>query len=125
MTAAFNNAQASDKERFAQQATGQRLGEPRITPVEKGAWSPEQKQLLEPLEQAGNLYNVFTTFANHAELVHAWWPFANYVLRANSLSARDREILEPGVTASRARHHDVVTAIRQQLHFRGHGVGAR
>ena len=93
MTAAFNNAQASDKERFAQQATGQRLGEPRITPVEKGAWSPEQKQLLEPLEQAGNLYNVFTTFANHAELVHAWWPFANYVLRANSLSARDREIL--------------------------------
>ena len=93
MTVISNNAQPLDDESFAQRAKGSRLNEPRIVPVEKGAWTSKQKQFLEPLEQSGNLYNVFTTIANHPELAREWWPFASYILRANSLSARDREIL--------------------------------
>ena len=93
MTVISNNAQPLDNESFALRAKGPRLSEPRVVPVEKDAWTPEQKQFLEPLEQSGNLYNVFTTIANHPELAREWWPFASYILRANSLSARDREIL--------------------------------
>lgn len=74
-------------------AKGPRLGKPRIDPVEKEAWTPEQKKFLEPLEKAGYLYNVFKTMARHPDLTQAWWPFSTYILQGNSLSPRDREIL--------------------------------
>ena len=93
MTANSSNSQTANEENFAQRATGPRLSEARIVPVEKNAWTPAQSQFLAPLEQSGNLYNVFTTIANNSELAKEWWPFASYILRANSLSARDREIL--------------------------------
>lgn len=66
---------------------------PRIEPVEKASWTPAQKALLEPLEQTNRLYNIFKTLANHPDLFREWMTFATYVLRNNSLLARDREIL--------------------------------
>lgn len=65
---------------------------PRIEPVSKENWTPEQQELLEPLDKAGRLWNVFTTLANHPDLYRQWLPFATYILRANSMPPRDREI---------------------------------
>lgn len=66
---------------------------PRIEPVKKDNWSPEQQQLLAPFERTGRLYNVFTTMANHPDLAQDWLTFATHILRDNSLPPRDREIL--------------------------------
>lgn len=70
-----------------------RLSQPRIAPVEKDEWSPAQRELLEPYERAGRLYNVFKTLANHPDLARDWLKFATYILQRNSLPPRDREIL--------------------------------
>jgi 4-carboxymuconolactone decarboxylase len=79
--------------RAAQRRGGPRLAKPRIDPVEKQSWTPAQKELLEPLERSGRVYNVFTTLANHPELARDWMTFASHVLRRSSLPPRDREIL--------------------------------
>jgi len=81
MTTARNNRRA------------QRLRKPRIEPVKKESWTAEQRTLLEPMERAGRLYNVFSTMGNHVALATAWMTFATHVLRRNSLPPRDREIL--------------------------------
>jgi len=72
---------------------GLRLRAPRIEPVQKDSWTAAQKALLEPMDRPGRLYNVFTTMANHPDLARDWMTFASHVLRRNSLSPRDREIL--------------------------------
>jgi 4-carboxymuconolactone decarboxylase len=69
------------------------LSKPRIPPVEKEHWTPEQKAILEPLERQRRLYNVFSTMANHPDLARDWLTFANHVLRKCTLAPRDREIL--------------------------------
>lgn len=66
---------------------------PRIDPVDKQDWTPEQQTLLEPLEKADRLFNIFKTLANHPRLFGQWLPFATYILRDNSLPPRDREVL--------------------------------
>ena len=66
---------------------------PRIAPIEKESWTPAHRELLEPLEQTGRLYNVFKTLANHPEMFKTWMPFATHVLRTSTLAPRDREIL--------------------------------
>jgi 4-carboxymuconolactone decarboxylase len=71
----------------------QRLRKPRIEPVKKETWTAEQRTLLEPMEKAGRLYNVFSTMGNHAALAADWMKFATHVLRRNTLPPRDREIL--------------------------------
>jgi 4-carboxymuconolactone decarboxylase len=65
----------------------------RVLPVEKEDWTPAQAELLGALEKTGRLWNVFRTLANHPALYKAWWDFATYILRDNSLPPRDREIL--------------------------------
>jgi alkylhydroperoxidase family enzyme len=66
---------------------------PRIAPVAKQSWTPEQEALLRPLEQAGRLYNIFATLANHPPLYRDWLTFARYILSRSTLPARDREIV--------------------------------
>lgn len=84
---------SSGADRTARRASGPRLPQPRIEPVQKEAWTPEQKEILEPLERTGRLYNVFKTMANHPDLANDWMTFATYILRRNSLPVREREIL--------------------------------
>lgn len=72
---------------------GNRLSRPRIATVEKDQWSPVQRELLEPYERSGRLYNVFKTMANHPDLARDWLKFATHIMQRNSLPARDREIL--------------------------------
>jgi 4-carboxymuconolactone decarboxylase len=69
------------------------LSKPRIPPVRKEHWTPEQRAILEPLERQKRLYNVFSTMANHPDLARDWLVFANHVLRKCTLPPRDREIL--------------------------------
>jgi 4-carboxymuconolactone decarboxylase len=69
------------------------LSKPRIPPVQKEHWTPDQKAILEPLERQKRLYNVFSTMANHPDLARDWLVFANHVLRKCTLPPRDREIL--------------------------------
>ncbi|HEV8071430.1 MAG TPA: carboxymuconolactone decarboxylase family protein [Planctomycetaceae bacterium] len=69
------------------------LSMPRIPPVQKEHWTPDQKAILEPLERQKRLYNVFSTMANHPDLARDWLVFANHVLRKCTLPPRDREIL--------------------------------
>jgi alkylhydroperoxidase family enzyme len=70
-----------------------RLSKPRIAPVQREHWTPEQQAILEPLERQKRLYNVFSTMANHPDLARDWLVFANHVLRKCTLPPRDREIL--------------------------------
>lgn len=72
---------------------GIRIEQPRIEPAQKDSWTADQKTLLEPLEKKGRVYNVFSTLANHPELMREWFTFATYILGRNSLPPRDREIL--------------------------------
>jgi 4-carboxymuconolactone decarboxylase len=67
--------------------------QPRIDTVKKESWTPAQRELLEPLEKTGRLYNIFQTLANHPTLQKEWMTFATYILRNNTLPPRDREIL--------------------------------
>jgi 4-carboxymuconolactone decarboxylase len=69
------------------------LSKPRIPPVQKEHWTPDQKAILEPLERQKRLYNVFSTMANHPDPARDWLVFANHVLRKCTLPPRDREIL--------------------------------
>ena len=85
--------QHSNAGRAALRAGGPRLTRPRIEPVRKDTRTAEQQTFLEPFEQAGQLYNVFKTMANHPALARDWMTFARHILRRNSLDARDREIL--------------------------------
>ncbi len=65
---------------------------PRIEPVSKDAWTAAQRELLEPQDQRGRLWNVFTTLANHPTLYRQWLPFATYILKDNAVPPRNREI---------------------------------
>lgn len=84
---------SEDADRVALRARGPRVTKPRIDPVRKEARTAEQQRFLEPFEQAGQLYNVFKTMANHPALARDWMTFARHILRRSSLDARDREIL--------------------------------
>ena len=71
-----------------------RPAKPRVTPVEPGEWSAEQKELLEPIGRNGRpIWNVFRTLARHSKLFKRWLPFANHVLYKQTLAPRDREML--------------------------------
>ena len=71
----------------------QRIEAPRVPPVTKATWTPEQEALLKPFDRDGVIFNVYSTMANHPELARDWLVFASHVLRRNSLPAREREIL--------------------------------
>jgi alkylhydroperoxidase family enzyme len=76
-----------------QTTQAQRIPAPRIAPVQKATWTPEQAELLAGYERDGRLFNVYTTMANHPALMKDWIVFASYILRRNSLPARERELL--------------------------------
>jgi alkylhydroperoxidase family enzyme len=71
----------------------QRIDAPRIPPVTKATWTPEQEELLKPFDRDGVIFNVYSTMANHPALAKDWLVFGSYILRRNSLPARDREML--------------------------------
>jgi alkylhydroperoxidase family enzyme len=85
--------QGEQGRRGARRADGPRLKKPRVDPVKKESWSAMQRELLEPIDARGRLYNVHATIANHPKLLRDWLTFATYILRDNALPPRDRELL--------------------------------
>lgn len=73
-------------------AAKSRLSEPRITPVTKSEWTPAQAAILQPYEDSGRLFNVFTTMARHPKLAESWLVFGAHILRESTLPAREREL---------------------------------
>jgi alkylhydroperoxidase family enzyme len=71
----------------------QRIDKPRIPPVQKADWTDAQRELLPSFDEAGTLYNVYTTMANHPDLMRDWIVFASHVLRRSTLPEKDRETL--------------------------------
>lgn len=80
---------ASDRDRFEPHAA------PRIQPVAKDQWTAAQREFLQPLEQAGRLFNVFKTAARHPDLAKSFDAFATGHINGetSTLSPRDRELL--------------------------------
>ena len=76
-----------------QVAEARRIDTPRIAPVLKSEWTDAQRELLEPFEKSGTLYNVFTTMANHPDLARDWGVFGRHILQHNTLPAKERELL--------------------------------
>jgi len=67
--------------------------EQRIAPLPESQWDDETRKTLESLRRDGQIYNIFSTLANHPDLMKRWMVFANHVLAKSTLPARDREIL--------------------------------
>ena len=67
---------------------------PRVPPLAPEEWSPEAREVLEPLRGAmgGRALNIFGTLAHHPELLRRWLVFANHVLGRSTLPAREREL---------------------------------
>ncbi len=67
---------------------------PRVPPLSPGEWAPEVEEIVRPLRglMGGRVLNVFATLAHHPELLRRWLVFANHVLGASTLPAREREL---------------------------------
>lgn len=70
-----------------------RLSQPRIAPISLSELNDEMAEILDRVRQNGQIYNLFTTLAQHPELLEKWIPFASQVLLASTLPAREREIV--------------------------------
>ncbi len=71
-----------------------RLKEPRIAPLTESQWNEEQIKLLTPYKRVdGSVLNVVATLGRHPKLFDRFIIFGLYVLREQTLPARDREIL--------------------------------
>lgn len=73
-------------------AAGTRLSEPRIAPLPQAEWNADQTAILQPYEDSGRLFNVFTTMARHPELAEAWLGFGRHILSESTLPPREREL---------------------------------
>jgi 4-carboxymuconolactone decarboxylase len=70
-----------------------RLKQPRIPPLPQSEWDDEAKEVLQPLQRDGRVFNIFATLARHPKLLKSWLVFGGHVLSRSTLSAREREIV--------------------------------
>jgi alkylhydroperoxidase family enzyme len=66
---------------------------PRLPPLRPDEWNDDQRQLLEPFVQDGEVLNIFATLAHHPKLLKRWLVFGGHVMVASTLPPRDRELL--------------------------------
>ena len=67
--------------------------EPRIAPLTESEWTPEQRAILSPLKQDGQVLNIFSTMGRSPALFKSFLGYGAYLLNASTLPERDREIL--------------------------------
>ena len=72
-----------------------RLDKPRVAPLPESQWTEGARAVIEPTRgmAGGKVFNIFSTLANHPELLKRWMVFANHVLVKSTLPPREREIL--------------------------------
>jgi len=69
-----------------------RLTAPRVAPLSDAEFTPEQKEILEPM--GGRVLNIFRTLVREPKAIKAFLSWGNYVLsKRNALPAREREIV--------------------------------
>lgn len=76
-----------------QKTASMRLTQPRIAPLAISAVDAKTAAVLDSVRQNGEVYNLFTTLAQHPQLMEKWLPFASQVLLASTLPTRDRELV--------------------------------
>ena len=69
--------------------------EPRVAPTTPADWDDETRELIERTSRHndGKVLNVMSTMARHPDLLKRWMPFGSYVLGANTLPKRARELV--------------------------------
>jgi 4-carboxymuconolactone decarboxylase len=71
-----------------------RLAKPRIQPVSDDKLTPDQAELLAPMDKTRPVLNVFRTMIAAPKAAKGFFAWANYVLsRRNDLPPREREIV--------------------------------
>ena len=71
-----------------------RTSTPRIAPLKDAELTPDQKEVLDPIEVDGRKLNIFRTLAHAPKALRGFIGWGNYVLsRRNDLPAREREIV--------------------------------
>lgn len=72
-----------------------RLDEPRVAPLPESEWAEQARTTIEPTRAmaGGKVFNIFSTLAQHPDLLKRWMVFANHVLVKSTLPPREREIL--------------------------------
>jgi 4-carboxymuconolactone decarboxylase len=70
-----------------------RLKQPRIPPLPQSEWDDEVKEVLQPLQRDGRVFNIFATLARHPQLLKSWLVFGGHVLTKSTLPARERELV--------------------------------
>jgi alkylhydroperoxidase family enzyme len=66
---------------------------PRVRALPPDEWTDDQRQVLEPLVNDGEVLNIFATLAHHPLLLKRWLSFGTHVMMTSTLPARDRELV--------------------------------
>lgn len=66
---------------------------PRIKPLAEAQWNDQQRKILEPVMQNGQVDNVFATLAQHVEMYDRFRRFGGYIFSRSTLPPREREIV--------------------------------
>jgi alkylhydroperoxidase family enzyme len=67
--------------------------QPRVPPLRRDEWDDDQRAVLEPFLDDGEVLNIFATLARHPKLLKRWLVFGGHVMVASTLPARERELL--------------------------------
>ncbi|MGE0130771.1 MAG: carboxymuconolactone decarboxylase family protein [Blastocatellales bacterium] len=79
---------------LARPATGARLSTPRITPIPREQWTPQQREMITPqIKPDGSALNLYATILQHSGLYTPRASFGTYLRRETSLPPRTRELL--------------------------------
>ena len=70
-----------------------RLSKPRVAPLRESEWDEDQRKVLTPYKERGQLYNIYNTLGHNPQALEAFVAWGGYVLRRSSLPAREREIV--------------------------------
>lgn len=62
----------------------------RLAPLHESDWDPQLESILGGL---GTVLNVHRVMAHHPDLLAAWTPLRNHVVKNGTLSPRDRELI--------------------------------
>ncbi|HYV05033.1 MAG TPA: carboxymuconolactone decarboxylase family protein [Blastocatellia bacterium] len=80
--------------KLAGQAKSARLSKPRIAPLAREQWTPQQRELIAPQVRAdGSVLNLYSTMLQHSRLYGPRMSFGTYLRTETSLPPKTRELL--------------------------------
>lgn len=65
----------------------------RVPPIPPSDWTDDQRLVLDPLVNDGEVLNIFATLAHHPLLLKRWLSFGTHVMMTSTLPPREREIV--------------------------------